>query len=159
MRRLTKALLVSLIALSAQPALAQIAPLPGFPQDRYKDFKPDPAVTYGILPNGMRYAIKKWPTPKGEVAIRLRIAAGSLNEEDNQAGLAHFLEHMAFNGSENVPESEFDKILAREGLAFGPDTNAYTSWDETVYQLDMPKAERLELGLSMMRETAGLDLP
>ena len=155
MRRLTKALLVSLIALSAQPALAQIAPLPGFPQDRYKDFKADPAVTYGTLPNGMRYAIKKWPTPKGEVAIRLRIAAGSLNEEDNQSGLAHFLEHMAFNGSENVPESEFDKILAREGLAFGPDTNAYTSWDETVYQLDMPKAERLELGLSMMRETAG----
>lgn len=155
MRRLAKAVLVSLIALSAQPALAQIAPLPGFPQYRYKDFKPDPNVIYGTLPNGMRYAIKKWPTPKGEVAIRLRIAAGSLNEEDNQSGLAHFLEHMAFNGSENVPESEFDKILAREGLAFGPDTNAYTSWDETVYQLDMPKAERLELGLSMMRETAG----
>lgn len=175
MRRISHIGLVSLIALvapvaiapsvlakpvaaapnNAAPAAPVIAPLPGFPQDRYKDFKADPDVIYGILPNGMRYAIKKWPTPKGEAAIRLRIAAGSLNEQDNQSGLAHFLEHMAFNGSQNVPESEFDKIVAREGLAFGPDSNAYTSFDETVYMLNMPKAERLEIGLMLMRETAG----
>ncbi len=146
---------VSFISLAPMFANAQIAPLPGFPQERYTEFKADKDVIYGTLPNGMRYAIQKWPTPKNEVAIRLRIAGGSLNEKENQRGLMHFLEHMAFNGSENVKEDEFDKILSREGLAFGPDSNAYTSFDEVVYQLDMPKAEKLELGLKMMRETAG----
>jgi zinc protease len=155
MRRYVQAFIIALLACTTSLASAQIAPKPGFPHERYKDFKPDPSVIYGTLGNGMRYAIKKWPTPKNEASIRLRIAAGSLNEDDNQTGLAHFLEHMAFNGSQNIPENELDKILSREGLAFGPDSNAYTSWDETVYQLDMPKSEKLELGLSIMRETAG----
>ncbi|MEN9855442.1 MAG: hypothetical protein RLZZ157_568, partial [Pseudomonadota bacterium] len=154
MRRLIFACLTVVTALCGPVAHAQLAPKPGFPHERYKDFAPDPAVIYGTLPNGMRYAIQRWPTPKGEAAIRLRFAAGSYMESDAQAGLMHFLEHMAFNGSENVPESEFDKMMSREGLAFGPDTNAYTSWDETVYQLDMPKSERLPLGLKLMRETA-----
>ena len=150
---------IALVALSfaAAPSLAfaQIAPLPGFSQERYSDFKADSAVKYGTLPNGVRYAIQKWPTPKNEVAIRMRVGAGSLNEAENQRGLMHFLEHMAFNGSQNVPEGEMDKILSREGLAFGADTNAYTSFDEVVYRLDMPKAEKLDLGLKLMRETAG----
>jgi zinc protease len=155
MRRLLIACVSVLAILGSQPVFAQPMPQPGFPQDRYKDFTPDPAVTYGTLPNGMRYAIQRWPTPRGEASIRLRIAAGSYAESDAQAGLMHFLEHMAFNGSENVPESEFDKMMAREGLAFGPDTNAYTSWEETVYQLDMPHAEKVAMGLGLMRETAG----
>ncbi len=143
------------IAIAPNLVFAQIAPLPGFSQERYKDFAPDSSVKYGTLPNGVRYGIQKWPTPKGEVAIRMRVGAGSLNEAENQRGLMHFLEHMAFNGSENVPEGEMDKILSREGLAFGADTNAYTSFDEVVYRLDMPKAEKLDLGLKLMRETAG----
>ncbi len=155
MRRFLIACFSALAIFVSQPALAQLAPQPGFPQDRYKDFAPDPAIKYGVLPNGMRYAIQKWPTPKGEASIRLRIAAGSYMERDEQSGLMHFLEHMAFNGSENVPESEFDKMMAREGLAFGPDTNAYTSFDETVYQLDMPNAAKVTMGLNLMRETAG----
>jgi zinc protease len=155
MRRFLIACFSALTFFASQPSLAQLAPKPGFPQDRYKDFAPDPAIKYGILPNGMRYAIQKWPTPKGEASIRLRIAAGSYMERDEQSGLMHFLEHMAFNGSENVPESEFDKMMAREGLAFGPDTNAYTSFDETVYQLDMPNAAKVTTGLNLMRETAG----
>jgi zinc protease len=155
MRRILSVLFFAVSLLIGNAAFAQLAPQPGFPQDRYKDFAPDPAIKYGTLPNGMRYAIQRWPTPKGEASIRLRIAAGSYMERDEQSGLMHFMEHMAFNGSENVPESEFDKLMSREGLAFGPDTNAYTSWDETVYQLDMPNAARAELGLKLMRETAG----
>jgi zinc protease len=154
MRRFLIAFVSAFAVLSYQPAFAQLAPQPGFPQDRYKDFAPDPAIKYGTLPNGMRYAIQRWPTPRGEASIRLRIAAGSYMERDEQAGLMHFMEHMAFNGSENVPESEFDKMMSREGLAFGPDTNAYTSWDETVYQLDMPNAAKVSIGLNLMRETA-----
>ncbi len=150
---------VSLIALSLvlvfSSADAQIAPSPGFAHEKYKEFKADKAVKYGKLPNGMRYAIQEWPTPKGEVSIRMRIAGGSLNEDENQKGLMHFLEHMAFNGSENVKEGEMVKLLEREGLAFGADTNAHTSFDETVYKLDMPKPEQLDLGLMLMRETAG----
>ena len=155
MRRILLALSCIIGATFAVPAWAQLAPKPGFPQDRYKEFTPDPAIKYGTLPNGLRYAIQRWPTPRGEVSIRLRIAAGSYMERDEQSGLMHFLEHMAFNGSENVAESEFDKKMSREGLAFGPDTNAYTSFDETVYQLDMPNATRLSVGLNLMRETAG----
>jgi zinc protease len=155
MRRFFLACVSVFAVLGAQPALAQLAPQPSFPQDRYKDFAPDPAIKYGTLPNGMRYAIQRWPTPRGEASIRLRIAAGSYMESDAQSGLMHFMEHMAFNGSENVPESEFDKMMSREGLAFGPDTNAYTSWDETVYQLDMPNAAKVTIGLNLMRETAG----
>jgi zinc protease len=155
MRRILATFVSFIAVIASQPALAQLAPQPGFPQDRYKDFTPDPAIKYGTLPNGMRYAIQRWPTPKGEASIRLRIAAGSYMERDEQSGLMHFMEHMAFNGSENVPESEFDKMMSREGLAFGPDTNAYTSFDETVYQLDMPDAAKVTIGLNLMRETAG----
>lgn len=155
MRRLLAILALLLVPVVTPFSLdAQPKPQPGFPQDRYTDFKADPLVTYGTLPNGVRYAIKRWEQPDNEVAIRVRFAVGSLAETDEQAGLAHFLEHMAFNGSTNVPENEFDRMLAREGLAFGPDTNAYTSFDETVYQLDMPNAEKLPLGLMLMRETA-----
>lgn len=146
----------------AQPAASvqagspgwQLMPLPGFAHERYPQIPVDPAVTYGTLSNGVRYAVRRNARPEGEVAIRVRFAAGSFVEKDNQAGLMHFLEHMAFNGSENVGENEFDQLLAREGLAFGPDTNAYTSFDETVYQLDMPEADKLPLGLMLMRETA-----
>jgi zinc protease len=155
MRKILMSLLFAVSVLISGAAFAQLAPQPGFPQERYQDFTPDPAIKYGTLPNGMRYAIQRWPTPKGEASIRLRIAAGSYMERDEQSGLMHFLEHMAFNGSENVPESDFDKMMSREGLAFGPDTNAYTSWDETVYQLDMPNSARAAVGLKLMRETAG----
>jgi zinc protease len=120
------------------------------------DLAPDPAVRYGVLPNGMRYAIKRNTQPAGIAALRLRIDAGSLQEEEDQRGLAHFLEHMAFNGSQNVREGEMVKILERKGLAFGPDTNAYTSFGETVYMLDLPNvaADTVETGLMLMRETA-----
>ena len=118
--------------------------------------KSDPDIRFGSLPNGMRYAIKRQAVPAGQAALRLRFDAGSLMESDAQQGLAHFLEHMAFNGSKNVPEGEMVKILERHGLAFGADTNASTNFDETVYKLDLPKtdADTVDTSLKLLREAA-----
>lgn len=124
-----------------------------WPQEA-SDLKPDPEIRYGVLDNGMRYAIMRNAQPAGTVSLRLRIASGSLQENDAQRGLAHFMEHMAFNGSKNVPEGEYVKLLQRRGLAFGPHTNAYTSTNETVYQLELPKndGEIIDTGLMLFRE-------
>ncbi|RJF90661.1 M16 family metallopeptidase [Sphingomonas cavernae] len=112
---------------------------------------------YGELANGMRYAIRRNLTPLGSASIRMRVDVGSTAEAEDQQGLAHFLEHMAFNGSTNVPEGEMVRILERNGLAFGADTNASTTFTETVYKLDLPRAgdEVVDTGLMLMRETAG----
>ncbi|WP_269716308.1 M16 family metallopeptidase [Caulobacter sp. NIBR2454] len=120
------------------------------------DIAPDPSIRFGALPNGMRYAIQRNATPPGQASIRLRFDAGSLMETDAQQGLAHFLEHMAFNGSKTVPEGEMIKILERHGLAFGADTNASTSWNETIYKLDLPKTddETVKVSLDLMRDVA-----
>jgi zinc protease len=138
----------------AGPAMAQM-PTPVWAQAA-SDIAPDPAVRFGVLPNGMRYAIMKNDTPAGETSIRLRIGSGSLEENDNQQGLAHVLEHMAFQGSTHVPRGEMIKLLQRNGLAFGPDTNAQTGWTQTVYMLDLPKSDPalVDTGLMLMRETA-----
>ena len=119
--------------------------------------KPDPALRFGVLPNGMRYVLMKNATPPGQVSLRLRFDVGSFMETDKEAGLAHFIEHMTFDGSTHVKPHEIIKILERHGLAFGPDTNAQTSWEQTVYQLDLPKndADTVDTGLFLMRETAG----
>lgn len=145
------------VAFLALAASAQTAPQrPDYtywPQED-SDLTPDPAVRYGVLTNGLRYAIMRNTQPGGAVSLRLRIAAGALQESDAQRGLAHFMEHMAFNGSKNVPEGEFIKLLQRKGLAFGPHTNAYTSTFETVYMLDLPRndADLIDTGLMLFRE-------
>lgn len=166
LRALAAAALLALAACATPTATAPPAPQPLSPVVRLPDYlvwphdiadlKPDASVRYGVLANGMRYAILRNTQPAGVVALRLRVAAGALQETDEQRGLAHFLEHMAFNGSKNVPEGEMIKILERKGLAFGPDTNAYTSFGETVYMLDLPKndASTVDTGLMLMRETA-----
>jgi zinc protease len=117
---------------------------------------PDPAIRFGTLPNGMHYALRHNATPPGQASLRLRIAAGSMMETDERQGLAHFLEHMAFNGSKTVPEGEMVKTLERLGLAFGADTNAATSFDETTYRLDLPKTdnETVDSSLHMLRDVA-----
>lgn len=126
-----------------------------WPQDT-SDLQADPAVLFGKLSNSMRYIILENDTPVGTAAMRLRIDAGSLNERDDQAGLSHFIEHMAFNGSKNVPEGEMIRILERYGLAFGPDTNAFTSFDQIQYQLDLPSTDPaiIDTGFFLMHETA-----
>ncbi len=120
------------------------------------DLKPDASVIYGKLANGLRYAVVQNDQPSKAGFLRMRIASGSLNETEEQLGAAHFLEHMAFNGSKNIPEGEMIKRLERHGLAFGADTNAYTSFDETVYMLNLPEIseELVEETFMIMRETA-----
>lgn len=117
------------------------------------DIPVDPNVIFGVLPNGMKYALLKNSTPKDSVVLRMRFDVGSFD----QRGLAHFLEHMAFNGSRGVPEGEMIKLLERKGLAFGADTNASTGFDETIYKLDLPNAsdDLIDTGLMLMRETGG----
>jgi zinc protease len=131
-------------------------PGPVWPQ-AHSDLAPDPAVRFGVLANGMRYALMRNATPAGQTALRLRIGSGSLEESDAQQGLAHVLEHMSFKGSTHVAAGEMVKILEREGLAFGADTNAETEWTQTVYQFDLPRSDEasLDTGLMLMRETAG----
>ena len=142
----------------AKPQAAAAIPVPaGAWAHEASDLSPDPQVRFGRLPNGMGYALMKNATPSGQASLRLRVDAGSLMETDAQQGLAHFLEHMAFNGSENVPEGEMTKILERLGLAFGADTNASTAWTETVYKLDLPQTgdDIVDASLMLLRETAG----
>ncbi|HMO75126.1 MAG TPA: insulinase family protein [Sphingopyxis sp.] len=120
------------------------------------DLPADPNIVYGVLPNGMKYALLKNSRPRDSVVIRMRFDVGSFAEADDQRGLAHFLEHMAFNGSTNVPEGEMIRLLERKGLAFGADTNASTGFDQTIYKLDLPNAsdDLIDTGLMLMRETA-----
>ena len=123
----------------------------------YVHIAPDPAARFGTLANGMRYVIVRNTSPSKQASLRMRVGSGSLEETDAQQGLAHFLEHMAFNGSTHVPQGEMIRILERHGLAFGADTNASTEWTQTVYQLDLPMADddTIDTGLMLMREAAG----
>ena len=120
------------------------------------DIPVDPAYHFGTLDNGLRYILRQNGTPEGTALVRLHIGSGSLDETENEQGLAHFLEHMAFNGSTNVAEGEMVKLLEREGLAFGADTNATTSFETTVYKLNLPRndVDLLDTALMLMRETA-----
>ena len=145
---------LALLGGAALPAVAQDAQ-PSSPwAQAASDIPVDAAVRFGTLPNGMRYAIMKNATPPGQASLRLRIDAGSLMENEDQLGLAHFMEHMAFNGTTNVPENELLRILERLGLAFGADTNAFTSFDQTAYTLELPRTndETVDTSLRIMRE-------
>lgn len=121
------------------------------------DLPVDPDVRFGVLPNGMKYALHLNTTPRSGIVMRLRFDIGSLAENEDERGLAHFVEHMAFNGSTNVPEGAMIPLLERLGLAFGADTNASTGFDATTYMLDLPNnsPELIDTGLMLMRETAG----
>lgn len=116
---------------------------------RGSDIAPDPAWRFGTLPNGLRYAVRRNALPAGQVSIRLRIDAGALHEADNERGWAHFLEHMVFRGTEHFPDHEARQIWQRLGASFGSDSNARTDSTETVYQLDLPNADRASLDTSL----------
>src|SRR5687768_15223805 len=98
----------------------------------------DPNVKIGKLSNGLTYYIRKNVKPEKKVELRLVVNAGSLQENDDQQGLAHFMEHMGFNGSKHFPKNELVSFLQKAGVKFGADLNAYTSFDETVYILPVP---------------------
>ncbi|OIN59002.1 M16 family metallopeptidase [Arsenicibacter rosenii] len=114
------------------------AALPPVSTNLNKPIPFDPQVKTGKLPNGLTYYIRKNTEPKNRAELRLVIKAGSVLESDAQLGLAHFMEHMAFNGTKNFPKNELVSFLQTSGVRFGADLNAYTSFDETVYQLPVP---------------------
>ncbi|MEJ0027481.1 MAG: insulinase family protein [Rhizomicrobium sp.] len=152
-RWMLRALLAFLIL--ASPAAYATPPSQPWPQTA-SDLPADASVRFGTLPNGMRYAIKRNATPTGAVSLRFRIGAGSLMERDNEQGIAHMLEHMAFRGSAHVPDGDMVKKLQSLGLTFGADTNAFTAATQTVYAFDMPKndAASVDTALTLMREIA-----
>jgi len=120
------------------------------------DLPPDPALIFGHLDNGFRYVLMKNQEPKGRVAIYLDVQAGSLVETDEQRGIAHFLEHMVFNGSSHFPPGALIEYFQSIGMSFGGDTNAHTGFDETVYHLLLPGSSQAELdkGLLVMADYA-----
>ncbi len=98
----------------------------------------DPKVIKGKLPNGLTYYIRENGKPENKVELRLVVKVGSIMEDDDQQGLAHMAEHMAFNGTKNFKKNEIVSFLQDIGVGFGSDLNAYTSFDETVYILPIP---------------------
>jgi len=116
----------------------------------------DPAVRTGKLANGFTYYIRHNEEPKNRVIMYLVNKAGSVLEDEDQRGLAHFMEHMSFNGTKHFPHNELVDYLQKAGVRFGADINAYTSFDETVYELPIPsdKPELLKGGLEIMRDWA-----
>lgn len=109
----------------------------GWPQDK-SDLIPDSSLVFGTLPNGLRYVLKQNKEPQHRVALYLDVQSGSLHEQENQRGLAHFLEHMLFNGSTHYPPGTLVEYFQSLGMGFGNDTNAHTGYDETVYNLFLP---------------------
>lgn len=138
-RSLLLALVLSLLGfpgslraeLPAEPRLAQ----------KNSDLSPDPRVRFGQLPNGLRYAILPNHEPRDRASFRLLVLAGSAQESDEQLGLAHFVEHMAFNGTQHYPPGTLIEVFQRLGMNFGGDTNANTGFDRTVYLMELPNTQ------------------
>lgn len=116
----------------------------------------DPAVTVGTLPNGMRYYIRENHKPEQRAELRLVVNAGSVLEDEDQRGLAHMVEHMAFRGTKRFPGNEISSYLESVGMRYGPDINAFTSFDETVYMLTIPTdtAAIVDKGFQILSEWA-----
>ncbi|MGC4016062.1 MAG: insulinase family protein [Luteolibacter sp.] len=136
----------------AKPAAAPVKPRP-WPQDG-SDIPADSKAVFGTLPNGLRYMIYPNSEPPKRVSLRMHIATGSLMEADDQQGVAHFLEHMVFNGSTHYKPDELIPVMQRLGIGFGAHVNAFTSFDQTVYMLDLPELSEgvLDLGFNVMRD-------
>ena len=128
-----------------------------FSQFRLTDPIPlDPNVKMGKLTNGLTYYIRKNARPEKKVELRLAVNAGSVLEDNDQRGLAHFMEHMNFNGSKNFPKNELVNYLQKIGVQFGADLNAYTGFDETVYILPIPTDDpaNVEKGFTVLEDWA-----
>lgn len=116
----------------------------------------DPKLSKGVLENGLTYYVRSNSEPQNRAELMLVVKAGSIDEDEDQQGLAHFLEHMAFNGTENFPKNELISYFESIGMEFGPEINAYTSFDETVYMLKVPldSVLYLEKGLQVLYDWA-----
>ena len=117
----------------------------------------DKNTKVGKLANGLTYYIRRNVKPEGKVELKLAVNAGSVLERDDQQGVAHFLEHMAFNGTKNFPKNELVEFLQKAGVRFGADLNAHTSFDETVYDLPISSKDEkvLNKGYQVIRDWAG----
>ena len=151
---------VFVLLLAAALRLSLVAPAVAAPAA--ERLPTDPALVTGTLSSGLAYIIRPHRNPEGRVSIWLHVASGSLNETDSTRGIAHYLEHMAFNGSANFPPGSVVPFFQSLGLAFGRDQNAFTSLDQTTYQLALPGGGRdlLEKGMLFMSDVAlrlGLD--
>ncbi|MDB6169258.1 MAG: peptidase domain protein, partial [Verrucomicrobia bacterium] len=148
--------LLPAIGSAAGAASRTAPPLPPFAQTG-SDLRPDPAAHFGTLPNGLRYVIYPNHVPKGRASLRLLVIAGSLQETEEQRGLAHFLEHMAFNGGTHFKAGTLVEFFQRMGMSFGGDTNASTSFDRTLYLLELPDTREATLaeGFSVLADDAG----
>ena len=120
------------------------------------DLPTDPKAIFGSMDNGFNYVIYPHAEPPGRFSVRLHVNAGSLHEEENQRGVAHFLEHMVFNGSRNFTSAELIPKMQRLGIQFGAHANAYTTFGETVYMLDLPNMDEdtVDLTFTVMRDFA-----
>jgi zinc protease len=143
------------LARTGQPAKARaavaakpvIAPRPWLYEN--SDVPIDPAWTFGTLENGLRYAIRRNGVPPGQVSIRVREDVGSLMERPDERGFAHFIEHLTFRGSREVPDGEAKRVWQRLGATFGSDSNAQTTPTATTFALDLPQADDAGLDESM----------
>jgi zinc protease len=129
-------------------------------QDMTAKVPMDPAVKIGKLSNGLTYYVRNNPKPENKVELRLVIKAGSILEDEDQLGLAHFMEHMNFNGTKSFEKNELVDYLQSLGVKFGADLNAYTSFDETVYILPIPSEDEavLDKGFQILSEWASATL-
>lgn len=120
------------------------------------DLQPDPALVFGRLPNGFRYILAHNDHPLQRVSMHLYVAAGSLYETDGQQGIAHLLEHMMFNGTTHFPPGKIVEFFQRIGMQFGPDANAHTGFDRTVFDLVLPRGDvkGIREGLVVLRDYA-----
>ena len=129
----------------AQTSASQTPPAAaGLPADPHL-LRWDPSIRYGVLPNGLRYAVQHNTQPKGGVALRLGIGVGSFDEADDERGAAHMIEHLAFDGTRSFPEHQLDLIFAPLHVAWGRDRTATSNLKETVYQLDLPSTDASEM--------------
>jgi zinc protease len=169
--RALRALALASLFLLPLPSVAQVADVPGAPVPAPQYAQPDdPWIyhgtdiprdrlwTFGQMPNGLRYAVRNNGVPPGQVSIRIRIDAGSLNELPSEQGFAHLIEHLTFRESKYLKNGEAIPYFQRLGARFGADTNAQTTPTQTVYQLDLPNArpatieDAIKLFSGMIRE-------
>jgi zinc protease len=148
---------------AADPKAATLPGLTGIDTTAWlykgSDLTPEADWKFGTLPNGLRFAVRRNGVPPGQVAVRVRIDAGSLHEQDGERGFAHFIEHLSFRGSEYVPDGEAKRVWQRFGVTFGSDSNASTTPTQTVYKLDLPGATPANLDESLKILSGMMDSP
>ncbi|MBO7638192.1 MAG: insulinase family protein [Treponema sp.] len=150
------------ILLSAVMTLSLFAGCESTSSGKDAPLKSDKSVVTGTMENGMSYYVQQNSEPKNRISLRLVVNAGSNMEDDDQKGIAHFIEHMAFNGTEHFEKNGIIKFFEQIGMNFGADLNAYTSFDETVYMLEIPadNPEFLETALLILKDWAsGVTFP